>query len=53
MAGEVQTNNYEQKQQMKLNKGKTKNPLLGSTAPQSPVTHAQVTRNFSLNYSGL
>jgi hypothetical protein len=47
MAGEVQTNNSEQEQQMKPNKGKTKNPWLGSTAPQSPVTPALVTKKFS------
>jgi hypothetical protein len=53
MAGEVQTNNPEQEQQMKPNKGKTKNPWLGSTAPQSPVTPALVTKKFSRNHSGL
>jgi hypothetical protein len=44
MAGEAQTNNSEQEEQMKLNKGKTKIPWLGSTAPQSPVTPALVTK---------
>ena len=53
MAGEVQTNNHEQEQQMKPNKGKTKNPWPGSTAPQSPVTPALVTKKFSINHSGL
>jgi hypothetical protein len=53
MAGDVQTNHPEQEQQMKLNKGKTKNPWLGSTAPQSPVTPALVTKKFSTNNSGL
>src|SRR5580765_8324258 len=32
---------------MKLNKGKTKNPWLGSTAPQPPVTPALVTKKYS------
>jgi hypothetical protein len=53
MASEVQTNNPEQEQQMKPNKRKTKNPWLGSTAPQSPVTPARVTKKFSRNHSGL
>jgi hypothetical protein len=53
MASEVQTNNLEQEQQMKPNKGKTKNPWLGSTAPQSPITPALVTKKFPINHSGL
>jgi hypothetical protein len=53
MASEVQTNNPEQEQQMKPNKGKTKNPWLGSTAPQSPVTPAVVRKKFSRNHSSL
>ena len=32
---------------MKLNKGKTKNPWIGSTAPQPPVTPALVTKKYS------
>jgi hypothetical protein len=53
MAGVVQTNNPEQEQQMKPNKGNTKNPWLGSTSLQSPVTPALLTKKFSRNHSGL
>jgi hypothetical protein len=35
MASEVQTTNREQEQQIKLNKGKTKNPWISITTPQS------------------
>jgi hypothetical protein len=53
MAGEIKTDNLEQEQQMKLNKGKTKNPWLCSTAPHSPFTPVLVTKKFSINHSGL
>jgi hypothetical protein len=53
MLGEVQTNNPEQEQQMQLNKGKRKNPRLGSNPPQSFVTPALVKTKFSRNHSGL
>jgi hypothetical protein len=53
MAGKVQINNSEQEQQMKTNTGKTKNPWLGSTILQSPVTPALVIKELSRNHSGL
>jgi hypothetical protein len=53
MAGEVQTNNSEQEQQMKPKTGKTKNPWLDSIALQSPVTPSLDTNKFSRNHSSL
>jgi hypothetical protein len=53
MAGEVQTNNPEEEQQIKPNKGKTKKPWLGSPSPQSPVIPALVTKKCCITHSGL
>jgi hypothetical protein len=53
LAGEVQKHYPEQEQQMKSKKGKRKNPRLGSTRLQSPVTPALVKKKFSRNNSGL
>jgi hypothetical protein len=53
MASKVHTNNYEQEQHIKANKGNTNNPWLSSSTLQSPVTSAQVTKKFSRNHSGL
>jgi hypothetical protein len=53
MASEVQTNNLEQEQQLKPNKGKSRNLWPGSTTPHSPVTPALVTKKFSRNPSSL
>jgi hypothetical protein len=53
MASTVQINTSEQEQHMKLKKGRTQSPWLGSTAPQCPVTHALVTSKYSRNHSSL